>query len=56
MCFIIKYVLNGEYITYTLMGRVLDGIVDSHKSVISSPDILSRGSSSHTLLKSLTKA
>ena len=79
MCFISKYVSNGEYIPATLMGRViklglsptraalsytkptlhpkpLDGIVDSLKSVISSPDILSRGSSSHTLLKSLTKA
>ena len=56
MCFISKYVLNGEHITDTLMGRVLDGIVDSHKSVISSPDILSGGSSSHTFLKSFTKA
>ena len=36
--------------------KPLDGIVDSIRSVIFSSNILSRGSSSHTLLKLLTKA
>ena len=67
-----KYVLNGKCIPDTLMGRVvklgfsptraalhtkpLGGIVHSLRSVIFSPNILSRGSSSRTLLKILTKA
>ena len=36
--------------------KPLDGIVDSLRSVIFSSNIISRGSSSHTLLKLLTKA
>ena len=40
----------------TLHSKPLDGIVDSLRSVIFNQNILSRGSSSHTLVKLLTKA
>ena len=45
-----------SYTKPTLHSKPLDGIVDSLRSVIFSPNILSRGSSGHTLLKLITKA
>ena len=44
-----------SYTKPTLLSKPLDGIVDSLRSVIFSPNILSKGSRSHTLLKLLTK-
>ena len=45
-----------SYTKPTLNSKPLDGIVDSLRRVTFSPNVLSRGSSSHTLLKLLTKA
>ena len=45
-----------SYTKPTLHLKPMNGIVDSLRSVIFSPNILSRGSSSHTLLILLTKA
>ena len=45
-----------SYTKPTLHSKTLNGIVDSLRSVIFCPNILSKGSSSHTLSKLLTKA
>ena len=56
---VVKLGFSPTALSYTkpiLHLKPLDGVVDSLRSVIFSSNILSRGSSSHTLLKLLTKA